>query len=83
MEPPFPNCPACGLRFGGTGVWRPRVHSPAVVVLFHSHEGPCDKIFGVDSEAGDALVELGSIADYRGDMTAIINASELRFDLTV
>ena len=83
MEPPYPNCPSCGARFDASGVWRRRADSLDVVVLFHSHEGPCDKMFGVDTEAGEALVELGSLADYRGDLAAILNASELRFDLTV
>jgi hypothetical protein len=83
MEPPFPSCPSCGLRFGSAAIWRPRGDSRDVIVLFHDDTSACDKVFGTSAEDQGPPTWLGSLSDYRGDMTQIVSESHFVFDLTV
>ena len=81
QNPPFPNRPTCGHRFGGSGVWRPKDDSRDVVVFFHSTERPCDVVYGSVATENGALIRLGSLDDYQGNMVPIVERSDFLFDL--
>ena len=81
-NPPFPDWPACGLRFGGSGVWRPIGNSRDVVVFFHGRQRQCEAVYGYAVNNDEPLVRLGSLSDYQGKLKSIIEGSDFLFDLT-
>jgi hypothetical protein len=81
-KPPFPGCPACGLRFGASGVWRPRGDSRDVIVFFHGRQRRCEAVYGYAVNDDEPLIRLGSLSDYQGNLKPIIEGSDFLFDLT-
>lgn len=71
------------MRFASAAIWRPRGNSQDVTVLFHGDTGACEKVFGVTEGDQGPPTWLGSLNDYRGDMTQIVSESAFTFDLTV
>jgi hypothetical protein len=53
-----------------------------VVVFFHGRERPCDAVYGSVANEDGVLVRLGSLTDYQGNMTPIVEGSDFAFDLT-
>jgi hypothetical protein len=53
-----------------------------VIVVFHGGTGECDEVFGRVAVDHGSFARLGSLGDYRGDITPIVRESDFVFDLT-
>ena len=53
-----------------------------MIVVFHGGTDECDEVFGRVAVDEDPLTRLGSLGDYRGNITPIVGESDFVFDLT-